>query len=182
MNWNRAINGALYGAMTILLGMAGVARGASTSIKTDVESRRAARLLRHIRADAMKVRSAASELELLTKNSSATWLEYDRQWNEIKPAQEDMEVKLWRLESIQAKLSPADAKELEQSKPMIQQIQRRTHELRALLDEPDIQTTNVKFKAYASILRSEAGKLEHTAGNGKVAAPVLRFACVQLPG
>jgi hypothetical protein len=163
MNWNRAINGALCGSMTILLGMAGVARAASTSTKTDIESRGAARLLQDIRADAMKVRSAASELEHLTKDSSATWLEYDRQWNEIKPAQEDMEIKLWRLESMQAKLSPIDAKELEQSKPMIEQIQHRTRELRALLDEPGIQTTNVQFKAFASSLTSEAGKLEHAA-------------------
>ena len=92
----------------------------------------AERLLREIKVDAEQVQSAASRLDGLTKSSSATWVD-DRQWNEIKSAEEDMQIKLWHLERIQAAMSSAERKQLDQSKPMIEQIETRTHELRLLL-------------------------------------------------
>ena len=154
-------SGLTVGAATLLLATTGLARAGSPAARTGDELQTATRLLRDIKTDAMQVQSAASELEHLAKNSGATWPEYDRQWNEIKPAQEDMDIKLWRLESMQAKLSPAERQELERSKPMIEHIQSRTHELRALLDKPGVTTTDAKFKVYATSLRNEASNLEH---------------------
>ena len=164
MSWKYAIEcGLTIGAATILLGTAALARTGSPSTKSADEPRIAARLLRDIKTDAVQVQSAASELEHLTRNSGATWLEYDRQWNEIKPAQEDMDIKLWRLESMQAKLSPAEREELEKTKPMIERIQSRTRELRALLDKPGVSTTDSTFKVDAVGLRNDARNLENAA-------------------
>jgi hypothetical protein len=145
-----------------LLGTAVVAQAASASAKSEDESHHAARLLRAIRSDAVQVRSAAAQLNRLTNRPSATWLDYDGQWNAIKPAVEDMQMKLARLESLQASLSPAQRQEIDQSKSMIEQIQGGTHQLRVLLDKPGVQTNNVQFKDYARRLRNEAAKLEQT--------------------
>ena len=70
--------------------------------------------------------------------------------------------KLARLETMQAAISPAEGKELDQSKVLIGEIQSRTHQLRTLLDQPGVQTNDTKFKAYARSLRSEASKLERS--------------------
>jgi hypothetical protein len=164
MSWKQLSGlGASLGTVTLLLGTVVSAQAATPSAKTTDESQKAAQLLRDIKADAMQVQSAASRLDGLTKTSGATWLEYDRQWNEIKPAQEDMEMKMWRLERMQANISPAERQKLDQAKPMIGEIQLRTHELRTLLDQPGVQTSNVKFKTYARGLRNNASKLERSA-------------------
>jgi hypothetical protein len=164
MKWKYISNVGLWvGTMTMLLGSAVLAQAAPPSAKAGDEPQKAARLLRDIKADAMQVRSAATRLESLTKSSSAKWLDYDRQWNEIKPPVEDMQIKLARLETMQAAISPAERAKLDQSKLLVPEIQTRTRELRTLLDKSGVQTNDAKFKAYARSLRTEAGKLENTA-------------------
>lgn len=156
---NFVANSGWIGTVTLALGMAAVVQAATIAKPTDQPSR-ATRLLREIKVDATQVQSAAEHLEGLTRSGGATWIECDRQWNVMKPHQEDMQMKLWRLESMKG-LSPAEQKELDQSKPIIAQIQARMHELRVLLDKPGVQTGNRMFKTYATSLRSEGGKLEH---------------------
>lgn len=154
-----------FGTMTMLLGSAFMVRAAapstvSTSAHAVDQSKQAARLLRDIKADAVSVRTAAMGLDTLTASSAARWLDYDRQWNEIKPSVEDMQIKLARLEPMKSALSPAERTELDQSKPVIGEIQNRTHQLFTLLGTPGVQTKDAKFKAYASSLKNEADKLE----------------------
>lgn len=146
--------------MAMLLGSAFALEAASTSTNVGDQSKEAARLLRDIKADAVQVRSAAAHWDSLAASSGAKWIDYDRQWNEIKPSVEDMQMKLARLERIQSALSPAERTELDQSKPAVAEIQSRTHQLLTLLDKPGVQTTNAKFKTYARSLRNEAGKIE----------------------
>jgi len=50
---------------------------------------------------------------------------YDRQWNEIKPAVEDMQTKLWRLEKIRSAVPAADQKQMDQAKALIQRKRTR---------------------------------------------------------
>jgi len=119
--------------------------------------------LREIKADAAQVRSAAVRWDNLAESSSAKWIDYDRQWNEIRPSVEDMQMKLARLERIQSALSPAERTELDQTKPLIGEIQSGTHQLLTLLDKPGVQTTDAKFKTYAGSLRGEADKIEKLA-------------------
>jgi hypothetical protein len=148
---------------TLLFGSAVLTQAAPPTAKVADQSKRVERLFRDIRDDAVQVRSAATRLDALTKSSNATWLDYDRQWNEIKPSVEDMQMKWAQLETMQAAISPAERNELEQSKLMIEQIQGRTHQLRILLDEPGVQTNDAKFQVYARGLRNEAGQLQRTA-------------------
>ncbi len=155
--------GLWLGAMTMLLGSVVSIQAASTASSSNNgadSSKRATRLLRQIKADALAVRSAAAQLDSLTEGSSARWLDYDRQWNEIKPSVEDMQMKLARLETMQSALSPAERTDLNQIKPLIGEIQSRTHQFITLLDIPGVQTGDAKFKTYARSLRSEADKLE----------------------
>lgn len=148
--------------MTLLFGSAIAIQAATSSANGVDESHKAARLLRDIKADATQVRSAAVRLDALTTRAGATWLDYDRQWNEIKPSVEDMQITLARLEAMQAAISPAERKELDQSKMLIEEIQSRTHQLRTLLDQPGVQTNNTDFKVYARSLKTEASKLDRS--------------------
>jgi hypothetical protein len=150
------------GTMTMLLGSLAVVQAASSSAKAGDESKKAAQLFRDIRADAVKVRTAAARLDTLTTNSGSKWLDYDRQWNEIMPSVEDMQLKLARLETMQAAISSAEHAELDQNKRLIADIQSRTQELRTLLDKPGVQTSDPRFKTYSRSLRNEAQKLEKT--------------------
>jgi hypothetical protein len=150
-------NGVYLGTLIFL-----TAAVAPAAPKTPVQSSRGAALLREIKADAAQVQSAAAKLGVLTKNPNASWMDYDRQWNLIKPQVEDMQIKLAALENLQAGLSPAERTELDQCKTAIQQIQSSTHALRMLLDKPGVRTSNKEFKAYASSLQHEAANIGHT--------------------
>jgi len=154
--------GLWLGTITMLLGSMAVVQGASSSGKVGDESKKATQLFRDIRVDAVKVRSAAARLDTLTVNPGSKWLDYDRQWNEIMPSVEDMQMKLAHLERMQAAISPAEHAELDQSKRLIEEIQSRTHQLRVLLDKPGVQTSDPRFKTYSRSLRNEAQKLEKT--------------------
>jgi hypothetical protein len=147
---------------TMLLGSMAVVQAASSPAKVGDESNKAARLFRDIRADAVKVRSAAARLDTLSANPASKWLDYDRQWNEIMPSVEDMQMKLVRLETLQAAISTAERAELDQSKSLIVEIQNRTQQLRVLLDKPGVQTSDPRFKTYSRSLRNEAQTLEKT--------------------
>ena len=152
--------GLWLGTMTMLLGSMAVVQAASSSAKAGDESKKAAQLFRDIRTDAVKVRTAAARLDTLSASPASKWLDYDRQWNEIMPSVEDMQMKLDRLETLQAAISPAEHAELDQSKSLIAEIQSRTHQLRVLLDEPGVQTSDPRFKTYSRSLRNEVQKLE----------------------
>jgi hypothetical protein len=154
--------GLWLGTMTMLLESMAVVQAASSPAKVGDESKKATRLFRDIRADAVKVQSAAARLDTLSASPASKWLDYDRQWNEIMPSVEDMQMKLARLEKMQAAISPAEQAELDQSKSLIVEIQSRTHELRTLLDRPGGQTSDPRFKTYSRSLRNEAQKLEKT--------------------
>ena len=154
---------------TMLLGSAGLVQATavfptSSSVNATrsatAQSQTAAALLRDIRTDAMQIRSAAARLYSMAATSSGTWIEYDRQRNEIKPAEEDMEMKVSRLETMRSALSPAERTELDQAKPPIGEIQSRTHQFLTLLDRPGVPTSDTKFKTYARSLRNEAHRLE----------------------
>jgi hypothetical protein len=122
-----------------------------------------AQLWRQIKTDAVQVRSAAARLDQLAESSGATWIAYDRQWNEIKPPVEDIQMKLARLEAMQTSLTDAQRAELNQIKPLVGEIQSRTEQFLTLLDTPGVQIPDAKFKTCARGIRSEADKLEKTA-------------------
>jgi hypothetical protein len=146
--------------MLTLLGSALALQAASTSTNAGDQSKQAARLLREIKTDATQIQSSAARLDNLAASSSPKWLDYDREWNEIKPSVEDMRIKLARLEIRQSALSPAERTELDQIKPLVVEIRSRTHQLLTLLDKPGVQTSDAKFKTCARSLRNEADKLE----------------------
>jgi hypothetical protein len=148
--------------MMALLGSALALQAASTSTNTVDQSKQASRLLREIRADAIQIKSDAARLNTMAANSNTTWMDYDHQWNVMKPRVEDMQMKVARLERIQSSLSAAGRTDLEQMKPLIGEIQSGTHQFLTLLDKPGVQTTDARFKTYASSLRNEAGKLQTT--------------------
>ncbi len=165
MKWTHIGNASLWiGAMTMLFGSAIVVQAASSSTPSRVNgidrSKQSARLLREIKADAEAVRSGATHLDNLAESASAKWSDFDRQWNEMAPSVEDMQIKLARLETMQSALTPAERTEVDRTKPLVQAIQSRTNRFLTLLDTPGVPTTDAKFKAYARSLRNEANQIE----------------------
>ena len=141
-------------------------RSNSPRSNSQSESRQAVSLLRGITADVEHIRASAMDLEKLTRNRDVKWLQYDRQWNEIKPAQEALDLKLQRLESMEAALTPPERKAVDASKVSIQKITSETHELRALLDQPQVDLKSPMFKRYAQSLVHQAGEAIRDANTG----------------
>ena len=104
------------GAMLIL---SSVSFAAPSSAKSQDES---VRLLKGVAADAQQIQTAASGLEKLTKDTSATWTEYDRQWNKMEPVVETMQGKIARLEALESSLPAREKQAVDQSKAEVQKI------------------------------------------------------------
>lgn len=119
---------------------------------------------RDLRTEARQVRSAALYVERLNHNTSTTWGEMDRQWNEIKPVQEAMTEHLNLLEAMEKSMTPAERQALETAKPKIQQISAKTHEFRAMLDQNNIVLTSPRFKLLAQKMAGDASAVAHAAG------------------
>jgi hypothetical protein len=82
-----------------------------------------------MKVDAQRIQSYAMEVENLSKDPNAKWVQFDQQWNELKPAQEALQMRVWRLESMRGLLSDSQRKALDDTKQAVQEISARTSEL-----------------------------------------------------
>lgn len=161
----------LVGAMFIA-GATLMATPASTqSGKSMMESGEAARLLRGIRWDASTVMTYARRWDHLANTSSDVWLSYDRQWNEIKPAVEGMNMRLRWLEGMRAKLPPAQQQAIARIRPVVRKVESHTHRLRVLLDQSGMNLPTAAFRRQSAVLARDARQIAMTArqagANGK---------------
>ena len=162
MSWKRWTKGIVrVGISAILLGPAAILQAASTPAKTEnAVQAKTERVLRGIKVDAGRIQTAAKELDQLTKHSGSTWLDYDRQWNEIQPYVEDMQIKLWDLDSRKANMSAVEQKDVDAIQPIIQTIRDRAQALRMLLDKSGVSTSDARFEDYATSLDHLTVRLE----------------------
>jgi hypothetical protein len=152
----------LAGALLLAAAVPRVWAQASPS-KSATEGKRAEVLLHQMKAEAERIQSTAQQLEMLTRNANPRWLQYDLQWNEIKPAQEALNRQMWRLDSMRAELSPAEQTVVDQSKEEVQQIARETRRLRTLLDQPGVDLKSPQFQACGRHLVKSAEALASAA-------------------
>jgi hypothetical protein len=148
--------------LSVSTGAALAASAACQPASPAQESRTAARLLRDIRMDSRQVRAHAWRWAMLTENQSATWYNFDRQWNEIKPPVEDMTINLVRLENMRANLPASEQKAIDGSKPLIAEIALESHGLRTDLDRYYNDLSNPLTPASnsdARVLARDAGRL-----------------------
>ncbi len=113
-------------------------------------------IMKGIAVEARQIESHAAQLEKLTADSSATWEQYDREWNEIQPAVETLEMKVARLERMDSSLSAAQKQALEKSKAACQKISWDSRQLGKLVDQVPPDLRNPKFKMESRNLRNEA--------------------------
>lgn len=155
-------------------------------------SQSVSRLLSDVKTDAQHVRGVADHFDQLTKNPSAistsanlsnanattspnawaitasernfnpAWEAYDRQWNEIKPVLEDMQLKMARLDSMESSATPAERTQIDQAKKLVGEMQARMHRVHELLNQQNVQTTDPAFHRDARQLRTEAASLAKT--------------------
>jgi hypothetical protein len=133
--------------------------------KSATEAKRAEMLFHQMKAEAQQVQSAAQQFEMLTKNTSPQWLQYDEKWNEIKPAQEALNRRMWRIDSMRTELSPAQQMAVDRSKQAVQQITRETRRMRTLLDQPGVDLKSPQFQACGRELVKSAEALAAATGS-----------------
>ncbi len=114
------------------------------------------RLLQQMKTDAQTIESHATKLARLTEDTNTRWGQFDEQWNEIKPAQEELQMKLNRLEGMRASLTDQQRKELDESKTAVQQVSALTHDLLKLIDKPGMDLTSRQFRSQARALANSA--------------------------
>jgi hypothetical protein len=154
----------LAGALLLALALPGTRALAQTSpAKSATETKRAEALLHQMKLEAAQIQSTAQQLETLTNNPHPQWLQYDLQWNEIKPAQEALNRRMWRLDSMRSELPPVEQQAVDQSKQAVQQITQETRRLRTLLDQPGVNLKSPEFQACGRQLVKSAGALESAA-------------------
>ena len=164
MNLKRfRITSRLVGAILVAGGTLIAAPASTQSGKSMMESGEAARLLRRITWDAGAARTHAQRWERLANTSSAAWQSYDRQWNEIKPAVEGMNVRLKELEAIRAKLSPAQQQAIASIRPLLQVAEGHTHRLRALLNRNVAAPSSPASRRQSAALARDARQIAITA-------------------
>jgi chromosome segregation ATPase len=120
------------------------------------DAKLADRLLSGMRADAQRIQSHAMAMEKLSMDPNAKWAQFDQQWNELKPAQEELQRRIWRLESMRASLSDSQRKTLDDTKQVSQDISARTSELLKLIEQPGADLKSTGFRSDARALAKDA--------------------------
>jgi hypothetical protein len=143
-------------ALSAALALSGVAWAAPAMSQS-------ARLFRGIHRDARIVQEHAWKVGRFSRNAKAKWEAYDRQWNDIKPAVEEMNIRVRRLNGIRATLTPAERQSLVQSGALVSRISEETHMLRVYLNQHPQDLTSPRFARESAQLARSAGRLEHTA-------------------
>jgi len=114
------------------------------------------RYLDQVASDAMAIEWHASDIERLTKDPYATWQQYDQQWNEIKPAQEQLQSRIIRLDAMRSSLSDSQKQMLDKDKAAAQRIAWRTRQVLKFLDEPNADLKSPELRSYARALARNA--------------------------
>ena len=120
-------------------------------------------VLLRIKADAQTIETHAAQLERLAKDPNAQWMQFDRQWNEIKPAQEALQMKIERLERMRSSLTDQQRKALDQSKQAAEVVSARTHELFRQIEQPGNDLTSARFRVDARSLARNADTVARAA-------------------
>ncbi len=139
-----------------------VAQTGSPLPKIGSEANEAARLLKAMRAEAEQIQSSADKMERLAKVRDTNWQNYDRQWNNIKPVQERIDLATQRLERMKASLTPAERQALDQTKRDVEAITGATHDLWTRLGQSKIDLKPSPFNADARTLDKAARDLIKT--------------------
>lgn len=140
--------------------------GAPAIQSTPPVSTQADRYLMQIDSYAEAIQTHAAKLERLTHDPYATWEQYDRQWNEIKPAQEALQMRMGRLESMRASLSDSQRKMLDNDKIAANKIAWRTRQILKFMDVPGADLKSPELRSYARALVHNAGAVAQNAQAG----------------
>lgn len=124
------------------------------------------RLLKSVAADARQIRAEATEFHNLTKDSSATWAQYDRQWNELQPRVEMLGRKIASLESMESSLTDAQKQDLNQSKADYQKISWQSRQLGKMVDTVPPNLQSQQFKMETRQVVNESTDMVHASKSG----------------
>jgi septal ring factor EnvC (AmiA/AmiB activator) len=140
-----------------------LATQATPSAVSSRQADSADRLLREVKAEAQTIEMHANQLQQMANDPSTQWAQFDKQWNEIKPAQEALDMHLWRLEAMRSSLSAPQRKELDGSKQAAQQISARTRQFYKMIDQSGANLASSSFRGDAQSLAKDAQSVARSA-------------------
>ena len=150
-------------ALVVFTGTAIAAPATCQTASSTGQSREAAKLLADIRMDARQVRAHSWRWAMLAEDQTATWYNFDKQWNEIQFPVKDMSAKLVRLEDMGPNLPLWEQKAIAGSKPLIADIAGKTHSLRTQLNQYYANLSNPLSSTITGddsrVLARDAGRL-----------------------
>ena len=146
-----------FGA-ALLAGSLGLSGVAFASVPATVHDQ-----FRDLGCDAAQIRSTARNIERLNNGATTTWREMDRQWNELKPAQEALVQHLDLLQAMKNSMTPAERKALDTAQTNAERISARTTELHATLDQKGIDVGSPTFHVLAHQMVHEANAISQAA-------------------
>jgi hypothetical protein len=126
-------------------------------------SREVTDLFKDIRADAARIHAHAWQWERLTSNPRSRWTTFDSQWNVIKPAEEDISLKLAELKDMRSDLSISQWGTVQHCMAIYGRVESNEHTLRVLLDEPGAKLSSPGFRIDSMILADQARLLQRAA-------------------
>jgi hypothetical protein len=131
---NLSIVSTLAGSLLVFGSVAMAAPAASGQNSLAKEQRVAAKLLKDIRMDARAIDTHARRMVAMSSDNTTKWSAFDKQWNEIKPSEEDIQLKLNKLQPMRASLSPSQQKALAAIPPLYDKIASTARDVRAALN------------------------------------------------
>lgn len=151
-------------ATAVALAFAGAVVAAPDTPKSAnvAKSSESSRLLLDIRADAGQVSMHARRIEKLSQGSP-TWMDYDRQWNEVEPLVEKMTEHLYTLDGMQTKLSANDQKAVDSARKLAGEISASASNMRRYLDAHGNSPSNSELATYGKALQKDAMELRRAA-------------------
>ena len=154
---------ALPGAMALF----GCGMLLAAPAKSANQSDEAARLIREVQVSAQQVSAHAQDWAHLATTSQATWAAYDKQWNMIKPAMEELSLRLSRLEVLRSVLPQIQQDAIRSSQVLDREMTRDTHALEAMLTTHSKEPKNPAFRKHAGALWREAQQMAVTLKGAK---------------
>jgi hypothetical protein len=165
---NFSVAGILAGSMLLLSGALTAAPARSEQVSPAQEQRVASRLLKGIRTDARAIDTHARRVQALSRKNTTAWSVFDKQWNQIKPAVEDIHVKLERLRVLRASLTPSQQKALDAISPLYDKVEASTRELRSEISPQAGGLERAALRQHSAILATQGMELGEAAMPAKM--------------
>ncbi len=142
----------------------------STAVQPKAEAAQADKLLRDVGREAVAVSAHALRLQALSRESSTTWQDYDRQWNEMMPKVEEMDRQVARLEAIRPSTLPWQQEAIDRGLSLSGKVGADTDQLRSYMNEHPNELSSAPLRQRERDVELAANELAQAVHDASTAA------------